>query len=296
MDGAGRARRRRRLGWLAAALGAIAGAALTLSAPALAWDHETHRLIARLALGALPPSPLKEFLDRNESRLEWFTVEPDRIPGRAEKRRHYIDLETYGRHPFEALDPDRAAMEREWGRARFERNGTLPWTIESRAGELGRAWQNGDCAGVLKLSGYVAHYVGDASQPLHTTVHYDGYRDYYGDRGMHSRLEGAADRDVAALAAIAGPQVRPVPLSSVWSAAIEEIGDAHKLVGYVVTADRETRATLPPRSPEFDRRLIALEQGMAASQIARASSVLASIWLYEWERAGRPASCASGPR
>lgn len=296
MNGAGRARRRRPLGRLAAAFVAAAGAALILSASALAWDHETHRLIARLALGALPPSPLRDFLDRNEAQLEYFAVEPDRIRGRAEKRRHYIDLEMYGPHPFDALAPSRAAMERAWGRARFERNGTLPWTIESRAGELGRAWRSGDCARALKLSGYVAHYVGDASQPLHTTVHYDGYRDYYGDRGMHARFEGAVDRDAAAIAAVAPRQVRPVPITSVWNAVIEEIGAAHKLVGFVVTADRETRASSPLRSPEFGRRLIAIEQRMAASQVARASSVLAAIWLYEWERADRPASCASGER
>jgi hypothetical protein len=290
MDGARRARLRRRIGWMA---GALAAAAVTLAAPALAWDHETHRLIARLALDALAPSPLKDFLSRNESQLEYFTVEPDRIPGRVEKRRHYVDLEMYGRRPFEALDPSRAAMEREWGRRRFERNGTLPWTVERRAAELGRAWRAGQCASVLKLSGYVAHYVGDASQPLHTTVHYDGYRDNYGDRGMHARLEGAADSDVAALAASARPRVKLIPITSVWSALVEELRSAHQLVGFVVTADRETRAEAPPASRAFKRKLVALEQGMMASQVARAASVLAAIWFYEWEQAGRPAVCAS---
>jgi hypothetical protein len=275
---------------------AVAAAALALATPAFAWDHETHRLIARLALDALPPCPLRDFFTRNESELEYFAVEPDRISGRTEKRRHYVDLEMYGRHPFEALDPNRDAMEREWGRARFERNGTLPWTIEGRAAELRRAWRNGDCAHVLELSGYVAHYVGDASQPLHTTVHFDGYRHYYGDRGMHARFESAADRDVDAIGEIARPQVKLVPIASVWNAVIEEIRGAHKRVGFVISADRETRAEVPAHSREFERRLIGLEQGFIAGQVARAASVLGSVWLYEWEQAGRPASCAAAAR
>ena len=34
-------------------------------------------------------------------------------------------------------------------------------------------------------------------------------------------------------------------------------------------------------------------QPMIAGQIARAASVLASIWIYEWKRAGSPAACES---
>ena len=34
-------------------------------------------------------------------------------------------------------------------------------------------------------------------------------------------------------------------------------------------------------------------QPMIAGQIARAASVLASIWIYEWKRAGSPVTCES---
>lgn len=147
-------------------------AALSIAATALAWDQRTHRLIAGLAVGALPASPLKDFLSRNETRLEYFAVEPDRIRGRAEKSRHYIDLEVYGADPISKLDPDEAAMEREWGAMTLRESGSLPWTIESRANELSQAWRRGDCAEALRLSGYLAHYLGDASQPLHTTKYF----------------------------------------------------------------------------------------------------------------------------
>jgi hypothetical protein len=58
-------------------------------------------LIARLAVAALPSSPLAQAMAANEALLERDAVAPDfdlkRRYGRAEEIRHYIDLETSGR-------------------------------------------------------------------------------------------------------------------------------------------------------------------------------------------------------
>ena len=74
--------------------------ALLYATPARAWDSATHRAIARLAVEALPPSPLKAILSRNEAALEAHSVEPDSVLkaryGKAEERRHYIDMEVFG--------------------------------------------------------------------------------------------------------------------------------------------------------------------------------------------------------
>jgi hypothetical protein len=287
----GRARRRRFAIWVSRA--ALFAATLFAAAPALTWDQRTHRLITRLAVTALPPSPLTDFFSRNEARLEYFAVEPDRIRGRTEKVRHYIDLELYGTDPISKLDPDEAAMERKWGALTLSESGSLPWTIKSRANELGEAWRRSDCAEVLRLSGYLAHYIGDASQPLHTTKYFEGYPWYPGDRNLHERLERAADRDAVNLAELARPQVKLQPVTSVWEAEIGEIRDAHSLVKTVIYTDRAARASAPIHTSQFDAALLARERSLIASQVARAASVLGSVWLFEWEQAGRPAACAA---
>jgi S1/P1 Nuclease len=259
-----------------------------------AWDAHTHRLIARLAVDALPESPLKHTLEGHEADLQEDAVAPDEVLraryGKAEAIRHYIDLEYYGADPFVALKPDLAAMELEYGADTLERSGTLPWTIEEMAQGVEQAWRKGDCAQVIVMSGYLAHYVGDATQPLHTTKYYDGYPQ---DRGMHARFEGAVDRSVGEVEQLARPQVHVVKIDSVWDAAISELRHSNPLVATTFDADRAARAeTGAKKGDEFDRALMRREMPMVAQQVAEAASMLASIWLYEWNQAGSPATCA----
>ncbi len=278
-----------------AILGALAGAILALAvAPsARAWDSRTHRLITRLAVDALPAGSPRATLVANESALLEASVAPDEVLrplyGKAEGMKHYIDLEYYGADPLAALNPDLGVMEREYGIRTLERSGTLPWTIEATAGELGGSWRSGDCAHAIQLAGYLAHYVGDATQPLHSTKHFDGYAE---DRGVHARFERAADYNVWRIERMAGPDVRLTPIASPWDAAIAELRASHPLVDSVIAADRAARSETGSRSGAyFDRVLMAQELPMVERQVALAASTLGSIWNYEWKRAGDPAAC-----
>jgi hypothetical protein len=261
--------------------------------PARAWDSATHRAITRLAVDALPRSPLKSALARNEAALEMHAVEPDSVLkaeyGKAEERRHYIDIEWFGSDPWSALDPDIRKMRRRFSNRTLERAGTLPWTIEGVSHQLEGAWRRGDCAAVFRLSGYLAHYVGDASQPLHSTINYDGYAR---DRGIHARIELAVDHSLRELEPMAARKVRVEDINDVWTPVIAEIRDANGLVGEVIRDDRAARDAGGYRGGDYQRAVMNEDAAMFARQIAQAASVLASIWLYEWHRAGSPATCA----
>lgn len=275
------------------ALLAIAAPALLLAVPACAWDAGTHRLITRLAVGALAPSPLADFLGQNERHLERFSVEPDTVLknyyGKAETRRHFIDLEDYGPDPFAKLEPDENVMVQRFGRRKLDESGTLPWTIERRAGEMQAAWRKHDCAEVIRSAGYLSHYVADASQPLHTTIYYDGYRS---DRGLHARFEFSAEQADTAVEESARRQVRIEPVKSVWETALAEIKQSHRLVTQVIDSERAARRAGPPLGPAYEEALMRADGAMIAAQVARAASTLASIWLFEWQQAGRPTSCS----
>lgn len=264
------------------------------SAPAWPWDARTHRLIARLAIDVLPENSLKRIFEMHDAELQEDAVAPDEILrpryGKAEAIRHYIDLEYYGSDPFAQLKPDREKMEREYGAQTLEVSGTLPWTIDEIARQVEQAWSQGDCAQAILLSGYLAHYLGDATQPLHTTKYYDGFPQ---DRGMHSRFEGAADRSVGEIEQLARPQVHLEKIDSVWSSTIVELKHSHALVAATMDADRAARtATGAKRGNGFDRALMQREMPMVAQQVAEAASTLASVWLYEWNQAGSPGTCA----
>jgi Zinc dependent phospholipase C len=280
----------RPLGAIAAALALV----VLFARAAYGWDSATHRLITRLAIESIPASALRDALVSNQDALERFSVEPDTVLrrkyGKAEELHHYINLEYFGRDPFAKLDPDFAVMRRRFGDRTLERSGTLPWTIEADSDAIASAWRRGDCATALRMSGYLAHYVGDASQPLHTTIHFDGYR---GDRGVHRRLERAVDESVATLGERARSEVHTEEINNVWTPVIAEIRDAHGLVGEAIRNDRAARDEGDFNGEPYRRELMHEEGAMVAGQIARAASVLGSIWLYEWRQAGNPAICQS---
>ncbi len=262
---------------------------------ARAWDSATHRMIARLAVSALPGSTLKDALAANQRALESDAVAPDTILrdryGHAESIRHYIDLERYGADPLSVLSPDLSTMLSRYGKYRVDKAGTLPWTIESEAALMRQAWQRGDCAAVVTHSGYLAHYVGDASQPLHTTIRHDCSR---AQRGCHERIENAADHRTREIERAAAPQVRVTAIAGVWPAAIAEISRAHALAGRITADDRAARAS-GGRSAEYAGALFANDSALFSGQIADAASTLASIWLYEWKQAGAPNRCTARP-
>jgi hypothetical protein len=78
-------------------------------------------------------------------------------------------------------------------------------------------------ANAVYVAGILGHYVGDASMPMHMTIHYNGWADsapnpknYTKDRGLHSRYE-AAYVNVAIDVAAVRPRVQPPQrLGKVW--------------------------------------------------------------------------------
>jgi hypothetical protein len=262
------------------------------AASAAAWDSRTHKLIVRLAIAGLPTGAVATTFAQNSPHLQEFAVEPDTIlrpmNGDAEGRRHYIDLENFGPDPFSRLIPDYAAMQREVGTATLERSGILPWAIEDEASQMAAAWQTGDCATMIRHAGYLAHYIGDASQPLHTTRFYDGYT--AADRGSHARLESSVDYRVAEFEALDAGQIRAEPITSVWSPVIVEIRRSNALVQSTITTDQVVRETATSRTAYTDA-LMTRERTMIAAQLADAATVLASVWLFEWNQAGQPQTC-----
>jgi hypothetical protein len=85
--------------------------------------------------------------------------------------------------------------------------------------------------------------------------------------------------------------VRLVKIDSVWTTTIDEIRDANELIPVVIQSDRAVRASSGRDWQVYDHDLMSREGTMIAGQVAAASSVLSSIWLYEWSQAGHPAAC-----
>jgi hypothetical protein len=188
-----------------------------ISAPetAHAWGNEGHRLINRLAATNLPadvPAFLRSEASQNE--IEYLGPEPDRWRSPAEPElvaaqapEHFIDLE-----PADALGPlphkrlDFEAMVFAAGQ-RPEKLGLQPWVateVWERLKASLREYrqlsaEHKDTRAVEQAAvfyaGWLGHYVADGSQPLHTTIQYNGWvgpnpNNYTTAHKIHWEFEG----------------------------------------------------------------------------------------------------------
>jgi hypothetical protein len=172
-------------------------------------------LINRLAAETLPAS-VPAFLrsDAAIKEIEYLGPEPDRWRSRAEPElsaaqapEHFIDLE-----PADALGPlprNRLDFEAKVFAAglRPEKIGLQPWEtteVWERLKAALREYRALSAAGqdtgpveqvVIFYAGWLGHYVGDGSQPLHTTDKYNGWvgpnpNGYTTEHQIHWQFEG----------------------------------------------------------------------------------------------------------
>jgi hypothetical protein len=182
---------------------------------ARAWGNEGHRLINRLAAGNLP-ADVPEFLRTKAAieEIEYLGPEPDRWRSPAEPElvaaqapEHFIDFESadaLGPLPHKRLDFEAkvfAAGERP------EKIGLQPWVTTEVWERLKAAMRQYRAMAanhedtrpvedaILFYTGWLGHYVGDGSQPLHTTVQYNGWtgpnpNGYTTEHQIHWQFEG----------------------------------------------------------------------------------------------------------
>jgi hypothetical protein len=192
---------------------------------AFAWGADGHRMIEHAAIATLP-SDVPAFLKTPESiaTLEYIVVEPDERwrQGDAEPElnaaqapEHEINLETADlvgplprrRYDFiRALDAAQKAHPDMAAELTPEKIGLQPWVtneVWERLKAAFREYRNETAAKqdthaveltIIFYTGWLGHYVGDGSQPLHTTIQYNGWlgpnpNGYTTDHKIHSQFE-----------------------------------------------------------------------------------------------------------
>ncbi|MBQ1540893.1 MAG: S1/P1 Nuclease [Caulobacteraceae bacterium] len=215
---------------------AAAGVVALLSAgPALAWGPEGHRLVGVLGAAALP-ADVPSFLRTPQAAADIgeYAREPDRSKGAGKTHDtgrdagHFVDVDDAGKvmggPDLMALPTTRADYETALRAAQADtyKAGYLPysivdgwqqlakdfayWRVDSVAAKAEKdpkrkAWYVADLRRREELIrvnlGVWAHFIGDASQPLHLTIHYNGWGEgpnpegFTTDRRTHSRFEDA---------------------------------------------------------------------------------------------------------
>jgi hypothetical protein len=180
-----------------------------------AWGNEGHRMVNRLAATSLP-TDVPAFLTTPAAfdEIEYLGPEPDRWRSPAEPElvaaqapEHFIDLEladALGPLPRKRLDFEGKVFA---AGQRPEKIGLQPWAATEVWQRLKAAMReyrvlsakHADTKpveqAILFYAGWLGHYVADASQPLHTTIQYNGWvganpNGYTTEHKIHWQFEG----------------------------------------------------------------------------------------------------------
>jgi hypothetical protein len=195
---------------------AAAGLVCVLAQPpaAHAWGSGGHKLINKLAASSLP-ADVPAFLHSPAAiaEIEYLGPEPDRWRSPAEPElvaaqapEHFIDMEladALGPLPHRRLDFEAKVFA---AGQRPEKIGLQPWVTDEvweRLKSSMREYRKLSAAkqdtrpveqAILFYAGWLGHYVGDGSQPLHTTIQYNGWtgpnpNGYTTEHRIHSQFE-----------------------------------------------------------------------------------------------------------
>jgi hypothetical protein len=301
-------------------LAACAVAVCVLPASALAWGNTGHRMIGEVAVRALPKA-LPAFLRTPQAARDVgeLSREPDRLKGFGKtfdsdmSPAHFIDLgddgTVLGGPRLEALPPTRAeydAQLRAVGQDSWKA-GYLPYAIVEAYERLSRdfaywrvlkaaeanpkwkahrAWFTADRkrreALILQDAGLLSHFVADGSQPLHVTVHFNGWGDFPNPEGYSSaKLHAPFESDlVQASVKEAEVAARLAPFRSCDCAMAQRVEGYLAQTGKLVVPfyQLEKAGGLNPGDPRGP--------ALATQQLAVGASELRDLMVEAWRASG----------
>src|SRR5262249_52649109 len=233
--------------------------------PAKAWGEEGHRFINLVAAEHLPDD-VPPFLKAAAARLSFLGPEPDRWRDNRELYRalgevngpdHFIDIDSP--EHFTYLPNDRyqyAAWLRAQGKEPKE-VGFLPYAILEgfqKLEVLFRLWRDPKSAAerdnieqnIIYYAGVMGHYVADGSQPLHDSIHYNGWStsanpENYTREPLHWRFEGEyvkAQIKIDDFRPLVGPGRA---LEDPFAAIVSYLLESHRLAPEVYRMDKTAR-------------------------------------------------------
>lgn len=259
---------------------------MLLPISAVAWGNNGQRLIVSHAVDTLP-AELRPFFEANRSFLIQHVNDPlnnlDKHPN--ERQNHFIELDRYGKFPFEALPRNYKAALAKYGKTKIETTGLLPWQVGVYSAKLTEDLRNGRWEEAKLDAALLANYVAEAHDPFNTTENYDGK--ITGQSGINDRFNTILiDRYGSFF------PMNPHDASFIADPtdyAFDMCLSAHSLVESILLDDRSARKGLSSYTDEYYDRFYNLTAGALIKQLSDASTDVGSYWLTAWTNAGKPA-------
>jgi len=230
-------------------------------------------------------------------------VDPDmrRYAIAQEGPRHYIDIDQYGKYPFDALPRKWNDALNKFSEDSLQQHGIVPWWVQTMLYRLTVAFKEKNQVKILKLSAEIGHYIADAHVPLHANSNHNGQ--YTNQQGIHgfweSRIpELLADKEWDFF--IGKADYLNDPGNFIWQRVLESAAAADTVLRYEkelseqFPADQkfsfENRNGVVTRqySSAFTRAYDLKLKGMVERRMRMAIYSVASFWYTAWVNAGEP--------
>ena len=139
------------------------------------WGFFAHKKINYYSVFLLPPQ-MMVFYKPNIGFITEHATDPDkrRYAVVAEGPRHFIDIDNYGKYPFDELPRDYKKAVAKFGMDTIQENGIVPWHVQIMLQRLTAAFKEKNFSGILKNSTELGHYIADAHVPLHASNNHNG--------------------------------------------------------------------------------------------------------------------------
>jgi hypothetical protein len=279
-------------------------ALLLIPVSASAWGEKGHLMINGLAIDAGAAS-LPEFMTAGRNQLIYNGFEPDRWRDEgniamnvAQAPDHFFDSELWG--PIATIDSDRYAFMEKVAAKKTPliKIGYLPYAIMETYGRLRsamRKWRQAKTpedreaarVNALVYGGTLGHYVGDGANPMHLSIHFNGWdattpnpNSYTLDRRLHGRYEAEYVNRAIDITAVRPKVQAPQRLANVFSSLRDYLNQSFGEL--VPVYEMERKGEFNPEKPQ------SAGSNLITSQLARAATMLGNLWYTAWLESAEP--------
>jgi hypothetical protein len=291
---------------------AVVACLIVQTQPAAAWGNEGHTYVNRVAAQKIPIS-LPLFFRRAVEEIAYLGPEPDRWRSstefalkNAQEADHFIDLERVswldplppGRYEFyRKLYERRAATSADHPDDYLpERVGLQPYITMEIYGRLKAAFREyrqrlaahqptlAVQRAIIFYAGWLGHYVADGSQPLHTTIQYNGWvganpNGYTTEHKIHAQFETAYVAANITEKDFAGLVKSPEQVKDPFAGYLAYLRHSHELVDNVYALEKAGGFTGKGTPAAFE---------FTNQRLAAGSQMLLNLWYTAWVESAVP--------
>lgn len=260
---------------------------VAISTQLFSWGGLGHEVITRLAIDGLPDE--MGFIKENNEYLCEHSIDPDKRKSEdpTERNKHFIDVDRYEEFNIGEMIIDKTKLIEIYGEDIVDKMGILPWNTVDVLNNLTIAMKENNKDEILFFAADLAHYVGDAHQPQHNILNYNGK--LTNQRGIHGRYEiDLIDANLEELETNISP-LEIIYIKEPLQFIFDYCTQSNSFAGLIELADLHA---LKYSGDEYNEKYFNIfwfrTKFMTFHQFSNAAEDLASMYYTAWINAGKP--------